>query len=89
MICSSKTPNAAGGAMAQGFAALVGGSVTSVECAHSTFDLVLSLSNHRKISLFCDCFDQAQDGSNWSLFTPSGVFVVHAMTQLVLEAALS
>lgn len=85
MVCSSKSPNDIDGPMVTAFASAVSSRIVAADCAPSTYDLTLSLSSGQTIRLFCDCFDQENDGSNWSLHTPHSVFVVNAMLMLKQE----
>lgn len=85
-VCTSKSPNAKDGEMARGLQDLIGRRVVSVLVTLPTHDLVIEFSDGIKLSLFCDCFDQERDGSNYSFHSLKNVFVVQAGSHLVRES---
>lgn len=86
VICSSKTPNANDGPMALGLRNLVDQRVVNAVATLPGYDLLIEFSAGAKLRLFCDCFDDASDGNNYSFHTPEWVFLVKAGGVLTSES---
>ena len=85
-LCTWKSPNANDGEMIRCLQGLVGRCVTRVSVASPAFDLVIEFSGDLKLSLFCDCFDEKNDGSNYSFHNLNNIYVVRARSQLTRES---
>jgi hypothetical protein len=72
--------------MALGLRTLVDQRVVKAAVTLSGYDLLIEFSAGAKLCLFCDCFDDASDGNNYSFHTPDRVFMVKAGGILTTES---
>ncbi len=86
VICTSKSPNNNNGPMVIALRSLEGHRIVAVTVTSAAHDLVVEFSGGLRLHLFCDCFDEARDGRNYSFHSPSGVFVAGASGSLTYES---
>jgi hypothetical protein len=75
VVCTSKSPNNNDGPMVAALRSLEGHRIIAVSATSPAHGLVVEFYGALKLHLFCDCFDEAHDGSNYSFHSPAGVFV--------------
>lgn len=86
MICSSKSPNNNDGPMVQGLRSLTGQRVVTVATSPPGHDLLIRFSGGGALHVLCDCFNEDEDGDNYSLHCPTRVFTIQAKGIVASEA---
>jgi len=86
VVCSSKSSNDNEGVMVRGLHALIGQHAVNATASLPAHDLTIEFSRTTRLRLFCDCYDQNEDGDNYSFHAPDQVFTANAGGLLTLDS---